>query len=236
MHLSVIVPCYNEELDVVQVLKRLQEVLSGYLNDDFEVIVVDDCSTDSSLAKITEFCENQSAFQVITQSVNRGKGAAIKKGFEHSKGNYIVIQDADLELSCEDIPTMLEQVNDQVDFVNGSRYMPGVIRPLYAYKRYFLNKQFTRLASLLVDVRYTDIACGYKLFSRELLNKIELKENRFGIEAEMIIKASRLSKNSIVEVPVHYFPRNKGEGKKIRNIDGFRIFWVILKYGLFVRS
>jgi glycosyltransferase involved in cell wall biosynthesis len=236
VHLSVIVPCYNEELDVVQVLKRLQEVLSGYLNDDFEVIVVDDCSTDSSLAKITEFCENQSAFQVITQSVNRGKGAAIKKGFEHSKGNYIVIQDADLELSCEDIPTMLEQVNDQVDFVNGSRYMPGVIRPLYAYKRYFLNKQFTRLASLLVDVRYTDIACGYKLFSRELLNKIELKENRFGIEAEMIIKASRLSKNSIVEVPVHYFPRNKGEGKKIRNIDGFRIFWVILKYGLFVRS
>ncbi len=235
MKLSVIIPCFNEEELVVEVLKRLYEVFKSEEIHDFEIIVIDDFSSDKSFEAVKRYKDEEQKTNLFLfgHDVNKGKGAAIQFGFEKSKGDYIIIQDADLELDCKDIPRMLAQLNDQVDFVNGSRYMSGVVRPLYAYKRYYLNKMFTRLASLLVDVRYTDIACGYKLFSRSLLQKIQLNENRFGIEAEMIIKATRLTKNRIVEVPVHYYPRNKGEGKKIRNLDGLRILWVIVKYGLF---
>ena len=235
MRLSVIIPCYNEEALVVEVLTRLYSVFSSENISDFEIIVIDDSSSDNSYTSVENFrsVNQKTNLSLFRHKENKGKGAAIQYGFEQSKGDYIIIQDADLELDCADIPRMLAQLNEYVDFVNGSRYMSGVIRPLYAYKRYYLNKLFTRLASLLVDVRYTDIACGYKLFSRSLLKEIKLNENRFGIEAEMIIKATRITKNRIVEVPVHYYPRNKGEGKKIRNLDGLRILWVIIKYGLF---
>lgn len=235
MYLSVIIPCYNEEELVVKVLDRLYSVFKESSIVEFEVIVIDDHSKDNSVRVVDSYKKDRDLnnLSLFRHEVNKGKGAAIQFGFEKSKGEYIIIQDADLELDSGDIPRMLEQLSDQVDFVNGSRYMSGVVRPLYAYKRYYMNKVFTRLASVLVDVRYTDLACGYKLFSRELLNEISLNENRFGIEAEMIIKASRITKNRIVEVPVHYYPRNKGEGKKIRNTDGIRILWVILKYGLF---
>jgi hypothetical protein len=110
--------------------------------------------------------------------------------------------------------------------------MPGKIRPLYSYKRYYFNKLFTRLTSILIDVRLTDVACGYKLFTKSIYDQIDMKENRFGFEAELIIKVIRLKKILIAEVPVHYFPRNIGDGKKIRNIDGVKIFWTIIKYGL----
>jgi glycosyltransferase involved in cell wall biosynthesis len=238
MNLSIIVPCYNEENQVVKMLHDLLITLEEANVESYEVIIVDDASTDNSFKALENFISNHSSanLKLLAHEKNKGKGVAITTGVEGSTGEYILIQDADLELDVKDIPSLIDASKlRNIEFVNGSRYMPGIIRPLYAYKRYYLNKTFTRLASILVDVRFTDIACGYKLFSRKLFDKLELKEKRFGIETEMIIKAARLKKNQIVEVPVNYYPRNIGEGKKIRNIDGLRILWVIFKYGLLKR-
>ena len=172
--------------------------------------------------------------QLVQHPVNKGKGVAVKTGIQNSAGDVILIQDADMELSPVDIPSMLTAMHElKVPFINGSRYLPGVLRPQAAFRRYFANKLFTLLTSLFINIYLTDMACGYKLFTRELFNKLNLKESRFGFEAELIIKCGRLRKNWIAEVPVRYFPRNEGEGKKLRNMDGLRIFSTILKYGLF---
>ena len=119
-----------------------------------------------------------------------------------------------------------------VQFINGSRYLPGVVRPLASYRRYWGNKFFTNLTSILINVRLTDMACGYKLIHRDLYKQINLKEDRFGFEAELIIKALRIKRNNVAEVPVRYFPRNAGEGKKLNNMDALKILWTIVKYGV----
>jgi len=138
-----------------------------------------------------------------------------------------------MELSPKDIPRMIDAMNNlKVEFVNGSRYMPGIDRPLHSYWRYFWNKLFTNITSVLINVKLTDMACGYKLVHKNLINQISLKEDRFGFEAELILKAIRIKKNNISEIPVHYYPRNDGEGKKLKNTDGFKIFWTIFKYGV----
>ena len=173
---------------------------------------------------------------MVKHDKNQGKGAAVRSGIAHATGDTILIQDADLELTPSDIPDLIRAYQSgRYELVNGSRYMAGRIRPLYSYKRYFFNKLFSNLASFLIDVRFTDIACGYKMFSKSLYQELNLKEDRFGFEAELIIKTALRNRTKIAEVPVNYFPRNKGDGKKIRNLDGFRIFWVILKYGSFSR-
>lgn len=234
MKLSIIIPAYNETHHVQEVLKQLAQTQFPASVISTEVVVVDDCSTDSTAQKVTDLIQQYPQIKLISLEKNSGKGSAVKKGIENSTGELIIIQDADLELIPSDIPVMIETMQKlNVEFVNGSRYMPGIIRPLYSYRRYFFNKLFTRLASFLINTQLTDLACGYKLFTRNIYNQINLKENRFGFEAELLIKVIRLKKTMIAEVPVHYFPRNTGDGKKIKNADGFRIFWVIIKYGFF---
>lgn len=236
LKLSIIIPVYNEQDLVLQVIDRLHEVEFPKEITSFEIVVVDDCSSDNSYSNLEAY-EKAGKIALHKHEVNQGKGAAVKTGVKQSSGEIFIIQDSDLELDPFDIPLMIETMfRLNIEFVNGSRYMPGKIRPLYGYKRYYFNKVFTRWASILINVRFTDIACGYKLLTRDLYDRLNLKEKRFGIEAEMIIKAARKRKTSIAEVPVNYFPRNVGEGKKIRNRDGFRIWWVIIKYGLFKRS
>lgn len=204
------------------------------LLDAFEIIVVDDHSNDGSVQSVLDHNEYGNNILLLKHEKNRGKGAAVKTGIQKSSGNAIIIQDSDLELTPSDIPHLVRAFKTgRYELVNGSRYMTGRIRPLYSYKRYFFNKLFSNLASFLIDVRFTDIACGYKLFSRELYDRLDIKEERFGFEAELIIKTAKQNKTKITEVPVNYYPRNKGDGKKIRNTDGLRIFWVIVKYGLF---
>ena len=159
---------------------------------------------------------------------------AVRTGAGKASGDVLLIQDSDLELSPRDIPSMLLAKKElDVPFINGSRYMPGVIRPQSSFKRYFFNKLFTLIASIFIDVHITDVACGYKLFDKSLFEKLNLRENRFGFEAELILKCGRFQRNWIAEVPVRYFPRNLGEGKKLRNMDGIRIFKTLMKYGLF---
>jgi glycosyltransferase involved in cell wall biosynthesis len=232
--LSIIIPLYNEEQFVLQMLsKLLTEELPSFI-EKTEIIIVDDCSTDHSGQLVSDFIKNHSFIKLVNHTQNKGKGAAVKTGISLAEGDVFLIQDADLELSPTDIPTLLNAMNSLgVEFVNGSRYIAGVVRPLSSYKRYLVNRLFTFLTSVIIDVKITDMACGYKLFHRKLYEKLNLKEKGFGFEAELIIKALRVKRNNITEVPVQYFPRNEGEGKKFRFYDGFRILWTIIKYGLF---
>jgi glycosyltransferase involved in cell wall biosynthesis len=236
MTLSIIIPLYNEAELISTVLNKLFSIQYPSSISQVEIIVVDDSSTDNSHQVVEQITNQKHPFQItlLKHSVNKGKGAAVKTGINTSTGNIILIQDADLELSPEDIPKLIEVMDLlKVEFINGSRYLPGVYRPLSSYRRYIANKLFTLMTSVLIDVKLTDMACGYKLFTRELYDKITIKADRFGFEAELIIKALKIKKNNIAEVPVKYFPRNEGEGKKLKNIDGFKILFTIIKYGLF---
>lgn len=234
MNVSIIIPLYNEEHLIVSVLQELERVNYPAFMQKVEVVVVDDCSKDKSAAVVEAYIAGKQNIKLVRHAVNKGKGAAVKTGIENSVYENILIQDADLELTPVDIPSLLTAMYDlKVPFVNGSRYLPGVIRTAAAYRRYFLNKIFTRVTALLINTYLTDMACGYKLFTRELYEKLDLRESRFGFEAELIIKCGRLRKNWMAEVPVHYYPRNLGQGKKFRTFDGFKIIGTILKYGLF---
>lgn len=234
MNLSIIIPLYNEEKLIVPVLEELSKVKYPDFIQQVEIVVVDDASKDKSASAVEDYIAGKSGIKFIRHDVNKGKGAAVKTGVNNSVYEHILIQDADLELTPVDIPSLLIAMKELgVPFVNGSRYLPGVIRTAAAYRRYFLNKVFTRVTAVLINTYLTDMACGYKLFTRELYEKLDLRENRFGFEAELIIKCGRLRKNWMAEVPVHYAPRNLGQGKKFRTFDGFRIIGTILKYGLF---
>jgi glycosyltransferase involved in cell wall biosynthesis len=235
MTLDIIVPVYNEENLICTTLGRILETGFGSLVKDYTVIVVDDCSTDGTCRAVEQFVTATASrnIKLFKLSKNSGKGAAVRYGISRSNGDLIVIQDADLELTPSDIPSMIDALlRLNIQFVNGSRYLPGIPRPLSSYRRYLANRFMTWLTSLLINVKLTDIACGYKLFHRCLYDQLDLRENRFGFEAEIIIKALRIRKNNIAEVPVNYFPRNKGEGKKIRTIDGVKLIWTIVKYSV----
>ncbi len=233
MNLSIIIPLYNEQDDVLVMLDELVNTDFGDLLEKVEFIVVDDCSTDNSYENVRKYIESKPSFKLITHEINQGKGAAVKTGFAHASGDVFFIQDADLELSPSDIPAMVKAMKAlKVEFINGSRYLPGIARPLASYKRYLGNKIFTTLTSVLINVKLTDMACGYKLIHRNLYNKITINEKRFGFEAELILKALRIKRNNVAEVPVKYFPRNAGEGKKLNNLDAFKILWTIFKYGV----
>lgn len=233
MNLSIIVPFYNEESTVLVTLDRLSKVEWPDFVTSLEIVCVNDASSDNSFEKVKEFTQPLDQFKLFSLERNKGKGAAVRKGIEEAKGDVFLIQDADLELLPSDIPSMLHAMIDlQIEFINGSRYLPGITRPISSYRRYLANKFFTYLTSVLINVRLTDMACGYKLITRNLYEQINLKENRFGFEAEIILKALRFKKNNVAEVPVNYFPRNSGEGKKIKNIDALRVFKTIFLYGV----
>jgi glycosyltransferase involved in cell wall biosynthesis len=233
MFLSIIIPAFNEASTVTQVLDKLLALKYPEFISGTEIIIIDDCSTDSTKEIIKKYMVGKEGLLLLEQPLNMGKGAAVRKGFAQAAGDLLVIQDADLELNPADIVKMLEAMQDLgVQFVNGSRYLPGVIRPLSTYYRYLGNRLFTFLTSILINVKLTDMACAYKLVHKELLEKITLRENRFGFEAELIIKAMRIKRNNIIEIPVQYFPRDKQGGKKLRSTDAFKIIWTIIKYGL----
>jgi glycosyltransferase involved in cell wall biosynthesis len=233
MNLSIIVPLYNEQKDILVTLNELIETKFPSHLQSVEFIIVDDCSADDSYNVVKNFIAGKDNFHLIKHEVNQGKGAAVKTGIKHAKGDVFLVQDADLELSPSDIPAMIDAMKTlNVEFINGSRYLPGIARPLASYKRYMGNRFFTNLTSILINVKLTDMACGYKLIHKNLYEKFEIKENRFGFEAELIIKALRIKRNNVAEVPVKYFPRNAGEGKKLNNLDAFKILWTIFKYGV----
>ena len=234
MKLSIIIPLYNEENTILQILEKFKPIQFPAIIEEKEIIIVDDCSKDNSCKLVEDNINNFSIkIKIFKHDKNQGKGASVHTGIRNASGDVFFIQDADLEYDPRDILKMIEAMEDlKIEFINGSRYIGGVYRTMSSYKRYLGNKFFTFLVSLMIDVKITDVACCYKLFTKELYNKLHLKEKGFAFESEFTIKALRIKKNNIAEIPVKYFPRGEDEGKKLNNKDAFKILWAIFKYGL----
>jgi len=220
--LSVIVPVYNEAKTIREILKKIDSVPL-----DKEIIVVDNHSSDGT-DKILRDCRLDH-LTVIYHATNLGKGASVRTGLSNAKGEFVVIQDADLEYEPGDYLRLMEAMhNENADLVVGARFMKG-------YKGLFVHKLGNRFLTLLVNslfgVRLNDCLTCYKLFRREVIQTLDLKSQGFDIEIEIISKAIR-KKFKIVETSVQYHPRSYGEGKKIRISDGFKVALSILKYRL----
>jgi len=234
MKLSIIIPVFNEERFIEPLINKLIKITYPSFVKNFEIIMIDDCSRDKSYQISKKLASKISCLSIIKHSTNKGKGASIKKGIAHATGDVFIIQDADDELMPDDIPFMLEtMVYKNVVMVNGSRFMEANNKHGYDPIRTLGNRIFSALASLISGVKITDVTCGYKLFRKSLWEQLDIKENGFAFEVEILLKALKTDKNNVVEVPVHYHPRKKHEGKKIRAKDTFVILWAIFKYGLF---
>ena len=235
MILSIVVPVFNEEKTIVKVLNTLcsTNLINGL---DKEIIIVNDCSTDLSVKKIENFLISNQSFKIKIFSFdkNYGKGAAIRKGIKESSGDYIVIQDADLEYDPNEFNKLLEPlINGFADVVYGSRFIGGRPHRILFFWHTVGNKFLTFLSNILSNLNLTDMETCYKIFKSEVIKSIELKENRFGFEPEVTAKISKIPNIRIYEVGISYFGRTYLEGKKIGWKDGIRAIYCIFKYNIF---
>jgi glycosyltransferase involved in cell wall biosynthesis len=229
MSISLIIPAYNEEKQIKNTYLIFNEVIKKFEIKNVELVFIDDASTDNTLKILNEIRENDASIKLSSLTTNCGKGFALRKGMEVSNGEIIVFCDADLELNPYDLPHLIAPIiSRECDVVNGSRYLNKKIESNIL--RVFFNRAFSLFLSAITFKYYTDIACGYKAFRKKSLEAIQLKENRFGIEAEFMMKISKIRTLKIKEVPVTYNPRSVNDGKKLRNIDAIKILWVIIKY------
>lgn len=231
MRVSIVIPVYNESATVREIVRRVRAV-EGL--DLAEIVLVDDCSTDGSRELIeTEF--QGPPFKCFFHPVNRGKGAALRTGFAGATGEIVAIQDADLEYDPAELPGLIRPIlRDQADVVFGSRFMGGGPHRVVFYRHMLANKFLTVLSNLFTNINLTDIECCYKVFRKEVLDRIEVEESRFGVEPELTAKVARLGVR-IYEVGISYYGRTYTEGKKIGWRDGVRALYVILKYGILRR-
>ncbi len=231
MKLSIVIPVYNEEKTIRNILKMVEGVkLPAGLKK--EIILVDDCSTDGT-RKVLESLKS-SRYSIVYHEVNRGKGAALRTGFQHATGEYVIIQDADLEYDPREYTLLLEPLlKGQADVVYGSRFMgSGPHRILYFWHS-MGNRFLTFVSNMFSDLNLTDMETCYKLFKREIIRKIEIEENRFGFEPEITAKVGRMVREdgiALYEVGISYYGRTYAEGKKIGWKDGIRALWAIMKY------
>jgi len=229
--LSIIVPVFNEETTIDAVLTQLIGIkLPEGIKQ--EIVVVNDASADQSLTAIEAFtaANPEVNIRVLTHPENRGKGAAIRTGLLACNGEYLVIQDADLELVPQEIAHLLQPIlNNQADVVYGSRFLSGY--RLGRWSSRAANKLLTKLSNLVFRIRITDMETCYKLMPTALAKNIILKEERFGFEPEITAKLAKNRALRWKEVPITYHPRTNLQGKKIGWKDGFRAVWCIVKYG-----
>lgn len=230
MKISIVIPCFNEESTIDKVLER---AWVAPVPVEREIIVVDDGSTDGTRERLKDWERRRpDSVRVIYQDRNRGKGAALRRGFKEARGEVILIQDADLEYDPSDYLRLLTPFLDgRAEVVYGSRFVGGEAHRVLYFWHYVINKCLTLLCNMVTNLDLTDIEVGYKAFRREVLEKLQLKENGFGFEPEVTIKMSRL-KCRVYEVGISYSGRTYQEGKKIGWRDGFRALFVILKCGL----
>lgn len=232
--LTVIIPAFNEERTIVTVLERLTATNLLH-NPELEIIVVDDGSTDATeqLARAFASARQGVTLTVLQHNKNRGKGAAIRTAVRHATGEYVLIQDADLEYNPADINLLLEPVHlGGADAVYGSRFVSTRPRRII-YNRHAIGNRFlTALSNLLTDFNLSDIETCYKLIRTDLLRAMPLRENRFGFEPEVTARLSKIQGLRLYEVGISYYGRTFAEGKKIRWTDGVRAMYCIVRYNL----
>ena len=233
--LSIIIPAYNEGGTIHLILDRLRNV--ALVNDiRKEVILVNDCSTDNTEEAILNYMQHHADFniQYLKHPFNAGKGAALHTGISKATGEYVIIQDADLEYDPEEYNVMLQPVlTGFADVVYGSRFMGGRPHRLLFFWHSIGNKMLTWLCNMFSNLNMTDMETCYKLFSRDIIQSLALKEKRFGFEPEVTIKVSRVPNVRVYEVGISYYGRTYAEGKKIGWQDGLRAVYCIFKYGMF---
>ncbi len=230
MKVSIVIPCFNEIRTIDDVLKR---VLSVQLDMEKEIIIVDDFSSDGTRDYLKSLDSKDSVIKCIYHDRNQGKGAALHNGFKIASGDVIIIQDADIEYDPAEYPKLLKPIMEQkADVVFGSRFIGGESHRVLFFWHSIGNKLLTFLSNIFTNLNLTDMEVCYKVFKRDILDKIELKEKRFGFEPEFTSKVSKL-KCRIYEVGISYAGRTYGEGKKIDWKDGVRAIYVILRYGIF---
>jgi glycosyltransferase involved in cell wall biosynthesis len=233
--LSIVIPAYNEGPTIHFILDKVKavELIGGVQK---EVIIVNDCSKDNTVESIKRYISDNAGMNIrlISHEVNQGKGAAIHTGIEKATGEYIIIQDADLEYDPEEFNILLKPILDGfADVVFGSRFAGGNAHRILFFWHTIGNKFLTFLSNMFTNLNLTDMETCYKLFNAQMLKSIKLVENRFGFEPEVTAKISRLKGIRIYEVGISYYGRTYEEGKKIGWRDGFRAIWCILKYGFF---
>ncbi len=226
--LSLVVPCFNEEDTLEKCIARVREIADGSLS--LEIIIVDDCSTDRSLAIAKELEARFPEIVVLRHEKNQGKGAALRTGFKKATGDFVAVQDADLEYDPQDLKRLVVPLREgKADVVFGSRFFAtGVHRVLYFWHS-LGNRFLTFLSNMLTDLNLTDMETCYKVFRRDVIQGIEIQENRFGFEPEIVAKVAQL-RLRIYEMGVSYYGRTYEEGKKIGAKDGFRAIYCILRY------
>lgn len=233
--LSIVIPAYNEGPTIHFILDKLQRV-TLLNNIEKEVIIVNDCSRDNTKEAVKNYmAQNPSLnIQYFEHEVNKGKGAALHTGIQKATGEYLIIQDADLEYDPEEYNLLLKPVLDGfADVVYGSRFMGGNPHRILFFWHTLGNKFLTFLSNMFTNLNLTDMETCYKMFDTKIIQSIPLQEKRFGFEPEVTAKISRIPKIRIYEVGISYYGRTYEEGKKIGWKDGFRAIYCILKYGLF---
>ena len=227
MKLSIVIPVFNEAATVRTVIDKVDAVDVGL---EKELVLVDDCSTDGSADILRELQSRHPEWRFCFHETNRGKGAALRTGFAAATGDVVVIQDADLEYDPADYVLLLRPLLDgHADVVYGSRFLGGGPHRVVFFWHYLGNKMLTLLSDMLTDLNLTDMEVCYKMFRREVLDGITLREDRFGFEVEITAKVAR-GNWRVYEVPISYYGRSYAEGKKITWRDGFRALWCIIKY------
>ncbi len=235
--LSIIIPAYNEGKTIHLILRKVAEVqLEGGFTK--EVVVVNDCSRDNTIEAVESFCSEYPDLNIrlISHEVNKGKGAALHTGIREASGDYIVIQDADLEYDPQEFNLLLRPIiHGFADVVYGSRFMGGRPHRILFFWHSIGNKFLTFLSNAFTNLNLTDMETCYKLFRADMVKQLQLKENRFGFEPEVTAKISRIPDVRIYEVGISYYGRTYAEGKKIGWRDGFRAIYCILKYNIWAR-
>ena len=235
--LSIIIPAYNEGPTIRLILDKVREV--KLLSDiRKEIIIVNDCSRDNTEEVIKQYLEEDpdQGFRYLAHDINQGKGAALHTGIKHATGEYLIIQDADLEYDPQEYNILLRPVlQGFADVVYGSRFMGGNPHRILFYWHSIGNKFLTSLSNMVTNLNLTDMETCYKLFRTDIIQSLPLREKRFGFEPEVTARVSRVPGVRIYEVGISYYGRTYAEGKKIGWRDGFRAIWCIMKYNLWAK-
>ncbi|MEM7391892.1 MAG: glycosyltransferase family 2 protein [Verrucomicrobiota bacterium] len=227
MKLSVVIPVYNEEKTVETVIKAVQAIDIGM---EKEILLIDDCSGDNTREVLEGLSRRMDNLVLLFHQHNQGKGAALRTGFEKASGDIVLIQDADLEYDPKEYPQLLGPILDgHADVVFGSRFLGGGPHRVLYFWHYMGNRFLTLLSNMMTNLNLTDMEVCYKVFKREVLQTVKVKEARFGFEPEITAKVAK-GKWKVYEVPISYYGRSYEEGKKITWKDGVRAIWCIVKY------